>query len=113
ELLIELLRSIETAATRTIQGLFGELLVLESGSDTEFLVRAWRARDPERFDFAYESERLEVKTSARGARIHHFSYEQVVDPSLRIAVGSISVEAVGAGISIPEVVDRVRSRLRT
>lgn len=95
-------------------GVWGELLVMTMAADPVVFVDAWHASVDDRFDFACEGERLEVKTTARAERIHRFSLHQLVPvDGCSQHIASLMTDETDSGTSISELVDQVRSRLAT
>lgn len=110
----QLVKIFETseAPRGSVLGLFGELLVIASGSDPGALVDAWHARVDNRFDFAAEGTRLEVKSTTKDVREHMFGLSQlkpVVGADVRVV--SIMTTETGAGTSIGDLVARVERGL--
>lgn len=94
-------------------GLFGELLVIASGSDPGALVDAWHARVDNRFDYAAEGTRLEVKTTTKDVREHMFELHQLKPvPGADARIASMMTTETGAGTSIGDLVARVEQGLR-
>lgn len=102
----------QEAPRGSVLGLFGELLVIATASDAGALVDAWHARVDNRFDFADEGSRLEVKTTTKDVREHMFGLRQlkpVAGAEVRIA--SLMTTETSAGTSIGDLVARVEGRL--
>lgn len=76
------------------------------------MVEAWHVSTDDRFDFAAPGSRLEVKTTATSTRRHEFRLHQLepVDGAVTY-VASIMTTELDAGMSVPELVDRVTERL--
>jgi hypothetical protein len=62
--LVSLFQRLSQPPRRETQGLFGELVVIEAVRDPVVMLSAWHADPFDRFDFVFESGRLEVKTNA-------------------------------------------------
>lgn len=111
--LVDLFRALERPARRTVQGLWSELLLLASASDTVRAIRAWHATPSDRFDFAAGQERIEIKSTGRGRRNHHFSVDQLTVPAgTSLLVASLFVESVGGGCSLGELLEEVCTLVR-
>lgn len=107
---VELFRGLQSTPRTSIQGLWGELLLIAESSNPDLAAGAWHALTSDRFDFAHEGERLEVKTSMRQRR-HHFSLEQLQQPEgAKAYVASIVVESSAAGSTIPELLHKIGVR---
>jgi hypothetical protein len=110
--LVELFRVMSEPAHKSVQGLWAELLVIERAVNPATLVDAWHSFPEEIYDFSKDDQRIEVKSATGRIRRHHFSLEQLSPPrDATVLVASVLVERAGGGISIAELVDRVRSRL--
>lgn len=95
-----------------VLGLWGELLLMTLVDEPQPLIDAWHATVDERFDFASAGARVEVKTTARAERIHHFNLVQLlpVEKADRLVV-SIMTTRTDAGTSVQELVARLESLL--
>jgi hypothetical protein len=107
--LAELFHRLETPARSTVQGLWGELLLVAEGAQPGALLDAWHSDPFEQFDFAYGPERLEVKTCTSSARRHHFSLSQArpAAPIRAVIVSIICTRSTG-GVSLEELARKVR-----
>lgn len=111
QLLVRLFEQ-DRGPTGSIVGLWGELLVILQGPDPEALVDAWHASIDDRFDFATEGARLEVKTTTRPERIHTFNLAQLLPvEGADTTVVSLMTTATDHATSIQELVVRLEGRL--
>lgn len=96
----------------SVLGLWGELLTILIAVDPEAMVESWHVEIDDRFDFAAPSDRLEVKTTDGGGRVHEFSNDQLrpVDGA-KTRVVSIMTTATSAGTSVGDLVDEVQHNL--
>lgn len=102
--------ALERPASRSVQGLWGELFLITRSRNASLLVESWHTDAAEHYDFAHEHHRLEVKTCSDRSRIHHFSYEQVYPPSgVKVAIASMFTEKTAAGASLGELWDQARN----
>ena len=109
--LIDLFRVLEQPGSKAIQGLWGELVVIHQAADPEFLARSWHATPGDKYDFAYEAERIEVKTSSH-LRHHRFSLEQLSPPDpIEVIVASLIVIADRKGTTCEDVIDLISTRV--
>jgi Putative PD-(D/E)XK family member, (DUF4420) len=110
--LVSLFQKLARPPKRDAQALFGELAVIGRVGDAARLLKAWHSDPLDRFDFASDGWRLEVKTSATRQRRHEFSLEQCVLPPGTVGVlASIFVETAGGGLALAGLIDRVEARL--
>lgn len=93
-------------------GLWGELLTIASSPDPAQMLASWHVRVDDRFDFAAEGTRLEVKTTAGADRIHRFRLHQLEPvPGAATYVVSITTSTAEAGTTVADLVDRVTAQL--
>lgn len=105
-----LFHALEHPPTRTTQGLWGELYLIKRSSDPALMIDTWHNEASERFDFAADLQRLEVKTSGNRIRNHHFSFPQVWPPDgVQAIIASIFVEQSASGRKLGELWDHARS----
>lgn len=108
----KLFEALQQPSARTTQGLFAELVVFDSASCPVELARAWHIEPEDRFDFNSGSVRIEVKSTSGEQRVHHFSLEQVRPTAdVEVYVVSIRIARAANGLSLGELLDRVRGRL--
>jgi len=112
-----LLRPTERMSDEQRLGLFGELLVLDRIliSTGPGSIGAWTGPMAEPHDFRLGEREIEVKTTASRKRSHLISSLEQLEPSpgRQLFLLSIQVEPAGntAGLSLTELVDRVRAHL--
>jgi Putative PD-(D/E)XK family member, (DUF4420) len=110
--LVELFRALTKPPRKSVQGLWAELYFIARARDCKALVGAWHASPDERYDFAIGNHRIEVKSSARRERRHHFSLEQLSPPVRTIVlIASVCAEPSGGGTSLRDLLNKIRSRL--
>ena len=110
--LLELFRTLATPARRSVQGLWGELLLIASASDPALSAGAWHSHPENVYDFSRSSQRVEVKSSSRRSRQHAFTHRQMWGPEgVDVIVASIFVESSGEGTTIRHLLQEVRDRL--
>ncbi|MBX7259347.1 MAG: PD-(D/E)XK motif protein [Candidatus Hydrogenedentes bacterium] len=110
--LVELFRAMKDLPRKSIQGLWAELFVIARAHDPGMLVKAWHATPGDRYDFSLGLQRVEVKSTASRLRRHYFTIEQLHPPrDTVLVVVSLFVERAGAGLSIVDLVDEIRSHL--
>lgn len=95
-------------------GLWGELFVIQSATDTELAVQHWCSSPTAKYDFVTSSAFLEVKTTLKPRRSHRFSLEQlrpVEDQDLFVA--SVLLVEKPSGKPAGALVDEISKRLKT
>jgi hypothetical protein len=98
-------------ARKKIVGLWGELLVMCAASDAAAMLASWRSAADEPFDFARDSERLEVKASLSSPPVHHFSDRQLRPERVSAWIVTVPVTKQGSGASIHDLADELRGRV--
>ena len=89
----------------SVIGLWGELLVLNSASDPNEMLDSWHSDVDDRFDFAAQGSRLEVKTTTRTERKHMFSLEQLLPVSgASTSVASVMTTETLAGTTVQQLI---------
>jgi len=58
-------------------GLWGELFLIANSKDVDYAIRSWHVNKNDRYDFNDSKCKVEVKTTTRSERIHHFSLAQL------------------------------------
>ena len=109
---VELFRLATEPQTKTIQGLWAELFLIAESKEPANLIRCWHCIPEEKFDFNNGIERIEVKSSGSGLRIHTFSLDQLNSPTdTRTIIASIFVKQASTGKSISELQNEISVRL--
>ena len=99
-------------ATRTVNGLFGELFFISRSKKIKNSVEAWRPQENTTFDFSFGPCRLEIKTSSNRIRKHSFSFEQCSPPNgVTAFVCSILTERASTGVSIRDLLQSIDKEL--
>ncbi len=102
---VELFTSLSEPPTRTAQGLWAELFVIERSSDPRKLVAAWHTGPEDKFDFNAGDERIEVKSTSKDVRSHKFSIGQLNSPEgTHAVIASLFTRRSAGGISIERLI---------
>lgn len=110
--LIDLFQRLTRPSARSVIGLIGELYVIARSRDATTAVRAWRSAVDDRFDFAIEDVRMEVKANGERSRAHFLSADQCRPPAGTIGIlASVFIESAGGGMSIQELIRDVEGKL--
>lgn len=89
----------------SVVGLWGELLVLNSASDSNEMLDSWHSDVDDRFDFAAQGSRLEVKTTTRTERKHMFSLEQLLPVGgATTSIASVMTTETLAGTTVQQLI---------
>ena len=98
-----------------MQGLYGELFSIiyfhENGCD---ISKYWQSEDRMKYDFTINNQkRLEIKTTTRSVRIHHFKHGQLMSRSYEIYVVSIMLQKSDGGLSLLDIISTIRELYQT
>jgi len=109
---IEIFRSLTETPTKTIQGLWSELILIEQSKNPETLINYWHNIPEEKFDFNADIQKIEVKSSSNLERVHIFTAEQL-NPSneSQVIIASIFTKQVSNGLNILELLDKIDNRI--
>ena len=93
-----------------VQGLFAELYTIlylnNNGCD---ISKYWQSRNKMKFDFSLgDTKRMEIKSTLKNERIHHFRHDQLLDELYDIRIVSILLRKSDIGVSLSDVVDQIR-----
>lgn len=97
EKIIDLFSQLSMPPTKSIQGLWAELLVIDCSDNVDYLVNSWHSSEKDLFDFNDGQDKIEVKSTSGNKRIHHFSIGQL-NPNLSSELLIASVYAIRTGI---------------
>jgi len=110
--MIELFRTLSSPPRSSVQGLWAELLIIDNARYPETLIAAWHSTPFDRYDFNAGSERLEVKSTSKHTRQHHFSLEQVsLVEGTRVLIASLFTEVVQNGVTVIQLANNVRAKI--
>ncbi len=93
-------------------GLWGELFMMSRVRGFRFWLPFWHSDTTRRFDFTYGQRRIEVKTTTRSERIHHFSHRQIYTiEDEEILIASLTVNEDDSGLSLRQLILECRSAI--
>lgn len=95
---------------QTVVGLWGELWLIFAHAEID-LATAWHADATDRYDFALETCRIEVKTSEGELRIHEFSLAQLLPQDRPTFVASLLVVPDATGYAISDLLINLLNRV--
>jgi len=109
---VEIFRSLTETPTKTIQGLWAELILIEQSKKPETLINYWHNNPEEKFDFNADNEKIEVKSSSNLERVHIFTAEQLNPTNEnQVIIASIFTKQISNGVTILELLDNIANRL--
>ena len=93
-----------------LQGLFAELYVILFFEDNGCSIATyWQSQNKMKFDFSItDKKRIEIKSTLKSERVHHFRHEQLLSEIYDIRIASVMLQKNDCGISILDVVERIR-----
>jgi hypothetical protein len=110
--LVELFRAMAEPARKTVQGFWAELFLIARSTDPVIVMGAWHPSPIDIYDFSADHQRIEVKSANGRVRQHHFSLAQLQPPAgSHVLIASILMERAGAGVSLGDLIEEIRSRL--
>ena len=118
---IEGMLSVFSAMKRTpvhkLQGLWTELLVIESSSNPLEVAKAWHSSPDAKYDFTKGKYKVEVKSTSSEKRTHRFSLDQLnptENSELLVASAIVrdSAKDENGGLSIKGVFDRICAKIQ-
>jgi len=110
---IEIFRSLTEIPTKTIQGLWAELILIEQSKNPETLINYWHNIPEEKFDFNADNQKIEVKSSSNLERVHIFTAEQLNPPNdSQVLIASIFTKQVSNGINVLDLLDKIDNRIK-
>lgn len=109
---VEIFRSLTETPTKTIQGLWAELILIEQSKNPETLINYWHNLPEEKFDFNADSEKIEVKSSSNLERVHIFTAEQLnPNNDSQVIIASIFTKQVSSGLNVLNLLDKINNRI--
>lgn len=109
---IEIFRAMSNPPKTTVQGLWCELLLIETSKKPETLLEFWHNIPEEKFDFNADIEKIEVKSSSSLERKHIFTSDQLNSPlEKEIIIASIFARQSACGKNIADLMDSIKSKL--
>lgn len=114
EKLINLFNKFTKLPSKTIQGLWAELLVIEQSSNPEYLIKSWHYSTSDKFDFNDGIDKVEVKSTAKSRRVHNFSNEQL-SPNInsKLIIASVFSVQTGKGKTIFDLLKLIHIKVKS
>jgi hypothetical protein len=109
--LTELFRAFEIPTRKSVQGLWAELLVIDSAANPESMIRYWHVDPEEAFDFSETGNRLEVKSFGGQGRLHRFALRQIrPQGQVDVLIASVRAERSTGGATIADLLASIHGR---
>ena len=111
---IEIFKAISSPPKTTVQGLWCELLLIETSFKPQILLEYWHNKPEEKFDFNADQEKIEVKSSSTLERKHIFTSEQLnAEDKTTIIISSIFARQSSNGKSIADLIESINDRVES
>lgn len=93
-----------------LQGLFAELYtILHLNNNSCDISKFWQSRNKMKFDFTIsDKKRLEIKSTLKSSRTHHFKHDQLLSELYDIKIVSYMLRRSDYGLSLGELIDSIR-----
>lgn len=115
ESLLSIFSKLKRKPVHKLQGLWAELLVIERSKDSLTIARAWHSQPESKYDFTMGRDKVEVKSTSSGNRIHRFSLDQLnPSDSSRLLVCSTIVRESAKdenGLSVYDLYDSISMKI--
>lgn len=109
---VEIFRTLSDTPTKTLQGLWAELFIIDTAKEPATLLNYWHNIPEEKFDFNADTEKLEVKSSSSLERIHTFASEQLNPPKEKqVLIASLFVKQSTHGQSISHLTSSIQQKV--
>lgn len=96
-----------------LQGFYGELYTMKYFAPSIPLARFWQSKDRMKFDFSISDRlKIEVKSTIKNERRHHFRHEQLAASTYKIFVISYMLRPDDEGLSLWDLIVEVRPMLQ-
>lgn len=98
-----------------LQGLFSELYMIlhfkQIGCD---ISECWQSRNMMKFDFTLtEKKRIEIKSTLKPNRVHHFKHDQLLSELYDIKIVSIMLRESDVGITLGDLIEKINEEYST
>lgn len=92
-----------------LQGLYAELYAIKYFKDSIGLDKFWQSKDKLKFDFSITDKiKIEVKSTQKNERVHHFRHEQLTTSLYDIYIISFMLRHDDSGLSLYDLLIEMR-----
>ena len=95
---------------KLVQGLFSEMVIINSSNSPDLLVEAWHNQNTDRFDFNDSEAKIEVKSTSKYERIHTFRASQLESKSPLFIASFLVIES-GNGKTVLSLKNEIEKKL--
>lgn len=112
EKVVELFRQLGQSSSKTVQGLWAELFMISQSKNPAYLINSWHITPRDTFDFNDGRNKIEVKSTSKLKRIHHFSIDQLLpNKESNLLICSLYTIPTGTGVNIFDMAKIIDERL--
>lgn len=112
EKVVELFRQLGQSSSKTVQGLWAELFMISKSKNPAYLINSWHITPTDTFDFNDGKNKIEVKSTSKTRRIHHFSLDQLLpNKESKLLICSLYTIPTGMGVNIFDIAKIIEERL--
>ena len=111
--LIELFRAAGSPPKKTVTGLWGELLIINTFPDPATAIRAWHVNPYDTHDFVFDTQPVEIKSTEKPERIHEFNHSQLHTTDTTVLIVSVLLRSSPTGFSCQDISAKIMRRLST
>ncbi len=113
--LLSIFAALKKAPIHKIQGLWAELLVIDTSKEPEELAKAWHSSPNSKFDFTKGANKIEVKSTSSENRVHKFSLDQLnPTESTNLYIASVIVRESAPdsnGLSVDDLYKKICTKV--
>lgn len=94
-----------------LQGFYAELYIIYYFMRKNVnILKYWQKKEKMKFDFSIsEQKKLEIKSTLKDTRIHHFKHEQLLSDLYDIVVGSLLLRESDTGLSLYDLILKIKN----
>jgi hypothetical protein len=110
--IVNIFSKLSNKPENSIQGLWAELLLIKISSDPKYLIDSWHIKKTDKYDFNDGIDKIEVKSTEKIKREHHFSLEQLITTSnSKLLIASFKTYETGKGTTVFDLSDSIKLRI--
>ena len=95
---------------KLVQGLFSEMVIINSSKNIDDQTEAWHNQNTDRFDFNDSEVKIEVKSTSKYERIHNFRASQL-ESKTPLFIASLLIIESGNGKTVLNLKDEIEKKL--
>lgn len=108
---VQLFQRSKSSASKSILGVWSELLLICLSDDVNVMVNAWHSSANEHYDFSLQGGLVEVKCTTGPTRSHRFSADQLKPPEGATCwIASVRTSSLTNGTTVQDLVEEATNR---